>query len=478
MAAPIETPVASPVSEVQVNDGALTWKDATGTAGTAGPLKLDEVILVLKSEEGHTICGLKEQTDSKESHYQLVLLSTNHLPDSLQSFELPELPSYLRHDESNEVDVIVSTNSGLKMSLPFWQTVLQPLWATVTTAVSQAEPKSSASGVPYNVLVTESAHDVPRFAKSLWNDKGKAVKSRTIVLLSGDGGVVDLLNGSQDYASDPSSVVLAVLPFGTGNALLHSLQKPLYKDPGPSPLVLSLRSLFKGASAPLPVFRADFSPGSSIVTFTDKSKTQSTSDSDGPDLKKEETSVSHLYGAIVASYAFHASLIFESDTPEYRVHGDKRFGMVAQDLLRESHLYKARVDVARPGAPRPVPLPEEEHAYILVTFVSNLERTFTISPASRPLDGRLRLNHLGPLNGDQVMAVMMAAYADGKHVDREEVRYEEIEQLRVEMREEDDRWRKVCIDGTSVEIPQGGHMAVSKVQASPFRILVDPSLVK
>ncbi len=88
----------------------------------------------------------------------------------------------------------------------------------------------------------------------------------------------------------------------------------------PSSLVLGLRTLFRGTAAPLPTFRATFSPGSRLVSY---------------DSPSDPAAVDHLLGAIVASYGFHAQLVWESDTPEYRRHGDKRFGMVAQELAQD-----------------------------------------------------------------------------------------------------------------------------------------------
>jgi len=45
--------------------------------------------------------------------------------------------------------------------------------------------------------------------------------------------------------------------------------------------------------------------------------------------------------------------------------------------------------------------------------------------------------------------------------------------------EEEERWRKVCVDGTIVEIPRGGYMSVTRgVESdSGFQVLVDPRVV-
>jgi diacylglycerol kinase family enzyme len=353
--------------------------------------------------------------------------------------------------------------------------VLQPLWNSVDKLPSEV-----------NVLITQDEHSVRNFAQSLASSASNS--KRTVVLLSGDGGIVDLINGGP-HDAQRQQPLLAVLPLGTGNALFNSLHKPLWisKDgtiEDISTIILGLRTLFNGVSANLPLFHASFPPGSRIVKFkpaTNKEQETSAEDNSAAaalHLAKEEIQVSHLYGAVVASYGFHSSIVYESDTPEYRVHGDKRFGMVAQELLRESHPYIAQVDVRHPSSSEWETIPSNEHNYVLITPLSNLERTFTISPASKPLDGKLRLVHFGNIGGERTMDVMMKAYDAGKHVglkwdDGHEVRYEEVEEVRVTILEEDERWHKVCIDGTTVDIPKGGQLSVRREEKSGFQILVD-----
>ncbi|KAG8422922.1 hypothetical protein J3459_009949 [Metarhizium acridum] len=251
---------------------------------------------------------------------------------------------------------------------------------------------------------------------------------------------------------------MALLPLGTGNALFHSLHKPCAATPGPTPLVLALRTLFFGVAANLPVFEAKFTPGSQIVTHAGGGNQAALQ-------LPHRQHVTSLYGAIVASHGLHASIVYESDTPAYRAHGAKRFGMVAQELLKLSHPYKASLDV-RPPAPAASEDkferdPHETHGYILVSMVSNLESGFTISPASKPLDGKLRLVHFGAVSGDRALEAMAKAYDGGRHVDvewddGERVRYEEVGEVRVVSDEDDERWRVFCVDGTIVQVARGG----------------------
>ncbi|CAG7561619.1 unnamed protein product [Fusarium equiseti] len=467
------------VENVSVHEENLTWT----STGTSEKTSLHELVLVrevkssTESPPQYLLFLLKEDHDNKKSPYQLSILKSEEIPSELPSITLTELPPHLKHGSANEhgitnqVDVIVSVKSGVGQALKAWEEVLQPLWKML----------ADTENPQYRLIHTESEETIRDYARNLWASEERS-KARTIVLLSGDGGVVDLLNGSDGNEVPEIPPTIALLPLGTGNALFHSTHKPLYSEPGPSPLVLGLRTLFQGVGADLPVFRASFSPGSQIVKFTHQSEGEAPTDNPNQ-IQKEEVSITHLQGAIVASYGFHASIVYESDTPEYRVHGNKRFGMVAGELLKESHPYAAKVSVRHRGSSAFEDIPREKHAYVLTSLVSNLERTFTISPATKPLQSQLRLVHFGPIGGDRTMNVMMKAYEEGKHVgmswpDGESVGYDEVDEVKISVLESDERWRKVCIDGTIVDIPEGGEMNIKMLDHSLFKVLASPHILE
>jgi hypothetical protein len=250
------------------------------------------------------------------------------------------------------------------------------------------------------------------------------------------------------------------MPLGTGNALFHSLHRP---SPLPSIYIQGLRTLLHGNPKPLPIFRASFSPGSRFLSNEGQTATPIPNNT--------------LHGAVVASYGLHATLVADSDTTEYRKHGDKRFGLVAKDLLfpedgAPPHAYKAGVTLFKPGGNEVIQ--RKEHGYILASLVSNLEKTFTISPASKPLDTQLRVVHFGATSGNKTMEIMKEAYNDGHHVGMDwedeqgtgNVGYEEVEGLRIEFQEkgEDWKWRRCCIDGLIVGVEEGGWVEVRRVK--------------
>ncbi|EAA33135.1 hypothetical protein GE21DRAFT_5918 [Neurospora crassa] len=513
------------------------------------------------SEDGEKIKKAKVINGKADDHRKTKKLSPFKLSisyaqslrseDLTREFLVEKAPQHLAGVD--ELHVIVSTRSGLGLAASFYDGVLKPLleegfgFEAVGDVVEgddhdDNEGRKARSGKTYQITFTKSADTVKDFARGLVSSSSSSAQgrqqrqpSRTIILLSGDGGIIDLLNGLDhdqlDASSSPSpspTPTLAILPLGTGNALFHSLHKPLYKPQGtdgPSPLVLGLRTLFKrGVSAPLPTFRAEFSPGAKLISgqpevlpdSNDSPKDNllfdvtSTTSSGTPPIRKRPE-ITHLLGAIVFSYGFHASLVYESDTPAYRVHGDKRFGMAAGELLKLSHLYDAEVFIRRSSCEQGefTLLPKDAHStYILLTLVSNLEKTFCISPSSRPLDGQLRLVHFGfgeeegaagaeaeaaENRGKQTMDIMMAAYRDGAHInDPEEkfkdvVGYEEVEEIKVVINETDERWRKVCVDGTIVEVEKGGWVTVKREggigsgkgekEREKLRVLVDMGVV-
>jgi diacylglycerol kinase family enzyme len=255
---------------------------------------------------------------------------------------------------------------------------------------------------------------------------------------------------------------------GTGNALAHS--SGITSDN-----TLGLSTLARGTPKDLPLLKAAFSPGARLLV-DEGSKEE--------ELPIAVDSKPVLFGAVVCSWGLHAGLVADSDTAEYRKHGIKRFAMAANEALfpadgSEPHHYKARVVLSwtqADGRAKLRAIDRDEHGYVLTTLVSNLEKTFKISPQSAPLEGRLRIVHFGHVGGKEAMRIMSLAYQDGKHVEDAAVGYEDVDGIRIEFREpgEDGRWRRVCVDGKIVRVERDGFVEISKW---PERVLQLTSLV-
>ena len=251
--------------------------------------------------------------------------------------------------------------------------------------------------------------------------------------------------------ADPS-----VLFAGTGNALANSSGIAGDKT-------LGLSTVFRGTAKTLPLFRATFSPGARLLTNHGQ---------DSRPLDGVFEGHPAAYGAVVCSWGLHATLVADSDTPEYRKFGAERFKMAAKEALNPSdgstHAYQGSFEMNQPGKD-PTKLLRRDHGYILVTPVSQLEAGFTISPASRPLDGKLRLVEFGHLSGEEAMPIMGKAYQGGKHVEDDRVGYHEVKSVKINIREEDARWRRVCLDGKIIQVEQDGWVEV----AGPVEGVVD-----
>lgn len=344
--------------------------------------------------------------------------------------------------------VIVSTGSGTGLAEVVWKQLVKPV----------LEFMRFTNGKDYALHFTTSGSSVQEFASAVLLPRANLGVSQTVLLMSGDGGVFDIVNvllsgQRSDNYNKPS---ISLCPLGTGNALAHSAGITQNNTMG-------LRTWLRGGLKELPLFYANFSQGARFIVNGSQQE-QPIYTVDGAPT---------VHGAVVVSWGLHAGLVADSDTVELRRYGGERFKMAAKEALFPSdgsapHVYRAKVSIQRPGTAGLFEVRQGEHAYILLTLVSQMEQGFMISPASKPLDGRLRLIHFGPMSGTDAMAIMSQAYHEGKHIEDERVGYEEIEALRIEFREDDARWRRICIDGKIVQVEKDGWI---EVQASQKNII-------
>ena len=355
-----------------------------------------------------------------------------------------------------KLSVVVSVKSGLCEAEAFFSGVVQPLLSTF--GLSRGE---------YTLLQTCSEQTIRDYAGEVLLRKANAGISQLVLLLSGDGGVVDIINGLFNRKRGPYFVkpAIGLLVMGTGNALANSSSLNTDSTRG-------LRAFLRGKPKSLPTFVTRFSPGSAMVVDQGRSTEPLNTDKDG---------IGVVHGAVVTSWCLHASLVADSDTTEYRKHGRQRFLMAANELLdpadgSPSYVYRGKVTsyrMDRNGQRQSNIWDRREHMYVLVTLVSNLEAGLTISPRSRPLDGKLRTVDFGPMASSTVKNVFGQAFSGGKHVSEPSVGYDHVDGLKVDMEESDEHWRRVCVDGKIIRVGEGGWFEVQKEDRDVVDLVVD-----
>ncbi|PWY63562.1 hypothetical protein BO70DRAFT_367153 [Aspergillus heteromorphus CBS 117.55] len=428
-------------------------------------IALGSIICIIPKEkyEGTVYILLFLQVDGNEDfdpRSPCTLLGSVQLatvPSSLSHYLWTHMPHHLcaPGSEARSIDIVISTVSGTGTGQSFYSNILQPLLSHIgVTGYELHETKSTQT-------ITELCHArfIPRAGEKL---------PQTIILLSGDGGLTDIIDAF--HSTVKTTIIpptIALIPTGTGNAMANSLGSLAYPAKG-------LVALLQGVSADIPTFAANFSPGARYIT----------------DEGRGRASIAHIlgaeghhkiYGGVVASWGVHAALVADSDTIEYRKFGADRFKLAAKEILfpsngAETHKFLGAVTLFKwdnqAKNRREEILGRKEHMYVLATLVSSLEKDFMISPLSKPLDGGLWIIHFGPMSPTRVLEVMSSAYKGGQHVKDESVFYDQIEGFRIEFCEEEERWRRVCIDGKIIAVEAGGWMEVHKEPKSLLKILL------
>ncbi|KAI5286741.1 hypothetical protein KEM54_006544 [Ascosphaera aggregata] len=396
----------------------------------------------------------ESQADSNSQiRFNITSIEVNDLPQCfLQKFHCVR-PKHLRQGEANptEVHVVVSTAAGTRRASSFFHHGIEPLLGLLEVN-------------HYETHRTESSSSIIEFAERILFPRALSGVSQTVILLSGDGGLVDLIKCFSKKQGSFVPPYVVIIPMGTGNATANSSQ---FED-----MTEGLSTMVRGSPRPLPMFTVRISPGSVYLVNEGRSHK--------PIPQFLSDTAPRVCGAVVLSWGLHASLVADSDTTYYRKYGADRFKMVAADLLKllngneEGH-YRGKVSYAKKntftGEVEQREIESNSHMYTLITLVSHLEKNYTISPLSKPLDGQLRLVHIGGISSEETRRLVALPYQGGKHVNEPTVTYEAIESLRIEFKEYDEQWRRICIDGQIIIVDRDGWLEVERSDQHFFQLV-------
>ena len=261
-------------------------------------------------------------------------------------------------------------------------------------------------GIHY-VYVATTSLDTLRSHASSFTD------TSTVTVIGGDTSLHEFVNALPPMQN--KSVRFVVIPAGSGNALANSL--------GTHTPIHAIQRLFLSGLenfVPLMTFPVQF-----------------------PHITTQ--------AIVVASWGLHSRLVADADTPEMRERYEdatERFQVAARKNLDEIEQKYSSNNVL--------------HSYLLFTCVSHLEESFNISPlASPPLFDKLFRLWIGPYETiaeqkTQLMKIMMSAYDDGKHIQNEEVEYDQVVGTAIiTVDDQPEPMRQWCVDGKIVVCPPG-----------------------
>lgn len=318
----------------------------------------------------------------------------------------PVLPNHLKN-----LAVIDSTHSGTQNSSQVYFQILLPIL--------------KAFGLPHVYVSTTSPHTIPNHAKSFSS-------SSTVIFLAGDTSIHEFVNCLTE-TKEKLKLTIVAIPTGTGNALSTSI--------GHESVAHAISRLFLGDAVPLSSFKVSFPDGTALYNSPNES-------------------IRSLQSVVVTSWGFHASIVADSDLPEYRKLGVERFKKAAQENLEREQIYNGTVSLTNGRIDGP-------HAYVLFTGVTSLEKGFTISPYSKPPSSNdLYLVQFGHLPGPEIMEIMMAAYNKGSHVKDSRINYKLMESngqgviAKVQVHERDTLKRRWCVDGRIVVVGTSGPVTI------------------
>ena len=174
-------------------DGEQCEADARDIIG----ITLDGIILKLEK-------GVEEPDANPLPHFK-VIPTTSIASGVKMEFDIT-LPATSPHGAASpKIHIVVSTMSGTQLAVPFFERVLQPALGTL-----------HLSG-QYDLDYTRDANSVTQLTEGNILNNANDGQPQIIVLLSGDGGVVDMVNRaslSRPHSEKYCPPEIALIPDG------------------------------------------------------------------------------------------------------------------------------------------------------------------------------------------------------------------------------------------------------------------------
>ncbi|CAD1811278.1 Diacylglycerol kinase catalytic domain family protein [Candida parapsilosis] len=307
------------------------------------------------------------------------------------------------------VYIIDSINSGIGRSdeRNLYTRIIKPLFESLC--------------IKHRHFKTENARSISEFASNFQD------VDATVVFLSGDTSITEFINALNPSGSGSISII--PIPVGTGNSFALSLGLT-------DPISSIVRLLQTETVSPLYLYTADVPSGTRYLVQDE--------------FQEEVVSPTHFI--VVFSWAFHASLVADSDTPELRKYGIERFKIAAQNNLSREQKYEADLLINDEVIGGPF-------AYWVLTPSKKFEPTFDISPEGDIFDDNLYLIafRTKPNDNSYIMDIMKQVYDGGNHINNPDVIYREInpkDRVQLKLKNSEDLLkRRFCVDGSIIALP-------------------------
>ncbi|KAI3404619.2 hypothetical protein KGF56_002564 [Candida oxycetoniae] len=306
---------------------------------------------------------------------------------------------------------------------------------------SLIEPLFQLLEIEFTLFKTKTARSIEEIAKSL------EPVNTTVIFISGDTSITEFINGLGKIQDDfkPVSISIFPIPAGTGNSFALSL--------GLANQLSAVAQLFKSTQlSPLYLYNLKLPQGSYHLVQNEAKNLIN----------------SNMRFIVVFSWAFHASLVADSDTPNLRKYGLKRFQIAAQNNLSRVQEYQG--DVIIKSASGREEIIKGPFAYWLLTPAQKFEPTFEISPRGNILENCLYLvafrtkeeerkkDNSSSGTGNYIMDIMTEVYDGGKHIENPNVIYKKINKgdcvNLLTKNSKELQQRRFCVDGSIIALPE------------------------